>query len=113
MINIIYNLSNFKRKVYKCPSGLREVVININEEGCFYVKILGDNVSFLKTSPSDATVFAEYSREYELPESIKFYDQSNDTFYCFENVRQVYEEAARDPIRDYEEGNDETEEDDD
>lgn len=113
MKNIVYNLSNFKRNVYKCPSGLRQVVIDIDEEGCFYVRILGNNVSFLKTSPLGTTVSAEYSREYELPESIKFYDQSNDTFYCFENVRRVYEEAACDPIRDYEEGDDETEDDDD
>lgn len=110
MKNIVYNLSNFKRNVYKCPSGLRQVVIDIDEEGCFYVRILGNNVSFLKTGHSDTTVSTEYSREYELPESIKFYDQSNDTFYCFENVRRVYEEAAYDPI---EEGDDETEDDDD
>lgn len=110
MKNIVYNLSNFKRKVYKYPSGLREVVINIDKEGWFHVNILGDSVSFLKMSPSDTTVSAEYSRDYELPESIKFYDQSNDTFYCFENVRQVYEEAAYDPIK---EDDDEIEEDDD
>ena len=89
-----YNLSNFKRKVYKCLSGKHEVVIDLIEESLSRIEILGDGVSFFRNDPSGVIISASYSNEHGLPESIKFYNQDNDTFYCFENVRRVYEEAA-------------------
>lgn len=94
MKNIVCNLSDFKRKVYKCPGGLHEVVTNCNQEGLSRIEILGNGVSFFRNNPSGAIVSASYSNEHGLPESIKFYNPDDDTFYCFENVRRVYEEAA-------------------
>jgi hypothetical protein len=97
---IHYNLSNFKREVYKCLGGMRLVVIKINESNDFYIKIGGDIVTFFKWNYPDVIVSAKYSNEHGLPESIKFYNQDDDIFYCFENVRRVYEEAAYDEIED-------------
>lgn len=101
MENIVYNLSNFKRKVYKCPTKMRrKVTINLDEEGYFRIEIEGDIVTFFQMSHQGTTVSASYSREGELPESIKFYNQNDNTFYCFENIKRVYEEAAYDEYED-------------
>ena len=102
---IHHNLSNFKREVYKRLGGMRLVVIKINESNNFYIKIEGDTVTFFKWNYPDVIVSADYSNEHGLPESMKFYNQDDDIFYCFENVRRVYEEAAYDEIEedDYDE----------
>jgi hypothetical protein len=79
---------------------MRLVVIKINESNDFYIKIGGDTVTFFKWNYPDVIVSAKCSNEHGLPESIKFYNQDDDIFYCFENVRRVYEEAAYDKIED-------------
>lgn len=102
---IHYNLSNFERKVYKNFGGIRKVVIKINESNDFRIEIENNIVTFFKWNYPDVIVSADYSNEHGLPESVKFYNQDDDIFYCFENVRRVYEEAAYDEIEedDYDE----------
>lgn len=43
---IHYNLSNFKREVYKCLGGIRKVVIKINESNDFRIEIENNTVTF-------------------------------------------------------------------
>lgn len=88
---IHYNLLNYPSDLHEGGNGLY-AIIHINDSYVAVFEHGAVHFSLLDVRCAGHS-YMEYGYIDGIPESVKFYHQGNNAFYCFENVKKALETA--------------------